>query len=136
MAELLKAEVIAPLFKRYLVRAPEIARKHRAGQFVIVLLHEHGERIPLTIADSNAREGTITLVVQEVGKSTMEMGLLAAGASIEVVGPLGEPTKIKSMECRCNRTVTTISHMSQQSIQMPPNILVWKEKLCSPQNPE
>jgi ferredoxin--NADP+ reductase len=102
MAELLKAEIIAPLFKRYLVKAPEIARKHRAGQFVIVLLHEHGERIPLTIADSNAREGTITLVVQEVGKSTMEMGLLAAGASIEVVGPLGEPTKIKNWEtCVC-----------------------------------
>jgi ferredoxin--NADP+ reductase len=102
MAELLKAEVMAPLFKRYLVRAPEIARKHRAGQFVIVLLHEHGERIPLTIADSDARKGTITLVVQEVGKSTMEMGLLAAGASIEVVGPLGEPTQIKNWgTCVC-----------------------------------
>jgi NAD(P)H-flavin reductase len=66
VAQLLHVEEIAPLFKRYLVHAPEIARKHRAGQFVIVLLHEHGERIPLTIADSDAEAGTITLVVQEV----------------------------------------------------------------------
>ena len=76
MAELVKIEEIAPLFKRYLIRAPEIARKHLAGQFVIVLLHERGERIPLTIADSDAEAGTITLVVQEVGKSTMEMATL------------------------------------------------------------
>jgi ferredoxin--NADP+ reductase len=96
VAELLKVEEIAPAFKRYLVRAPEIARKHRAGQFVIVLLHEQGERIPLTIADSDAGAGTITLVVQEVGKTTMEMGTLKAGDRIEVVGPLGTPTHIES----------------------------------------
>ncbi len=97
MAELLKVEEIAPAFKRYLVHAPEIARKHRAGQFVVVLLHDEGERIPLTIADADAEAGTITLVVQEVGKTTMEMGTLKAGQEIVVVGPLGTPTHIEKV---------------------------------------
>ncbi len=102
MAEIVTVEEIAPAFKRYVVRAPLIARKHRAGQFVIVLLHEHGERIPLTIAGSDADAGTITLVVQEVGKSTMEMGLLGPGTSIEVVGPLGSPTHVEKLgTCVC-----------------------------------
>ncbi len=102
MATLLKIEEIAPAFKRYLVEAPEIARKHRAGQFVIVLLSEHGERIPLTIAASDPEAGTITLVVQEVGKSTMEMGVMPEGADIQVVGPLGTPTHIESWgTCVC-----------------------------------
>ncbi len=96
MAELLKIEEIAPQFKRYLVRAPQMARKHRAGQFVIVLLNDHGERIPLTIADADPQAGTITLVVQEVGKTTMEMGTMKVGDSIEVVGPLGKPTHIEN----------------------------------------
>ena len=95
MAVIISTEEIAPAFKRYVVEAPRIARKHRAGQFVIVLLHDHGERIPLTIADSDAEAGTITLVVQEVGKSTMEMGTLPVGADIQIVGPLGTPTHIE-----------------------------------------
>lgn len=102
MAEIVTVEEIAPAFKRYVVRAPLIARKHRAGQFVIVLLHGHGERIPLTIAGSDPDAGTITLVVQEVGKSTMEMGLLRPGASLEVVGPLGAPTHVERFgTCVC-----------------------------------
>jgi ferredoxin--NADP+ reductase len=96
MAELVEVVEIAPAFKRYLVHAPEIARKHRAGQFVMVLLHDNGERIPLTIAGSDAEAGTITLVVQEVGKTTMEMGTMTPGDSIEVVGPLGAETHIES----------------------------------------
>ena len=96
MPTLIEIKEIAPAFKQYLVKTPEIARKHQAGQFVIVLLHDHGERIPLTIADSDADAGTITLVVQEVGKSTMEMGLMSEGDHIEVVGPLGTPTHIEN----------------------------------------
>jgi ferredoxin--NADP+ reductase len=95
VAVIISTEEIAPAFKRYVVEAPRIARKHRAGQFVIVLLHDHGERIPLTIADSDAEAGTITLVVQEVGKSTMEMGTLPVGTDIQIVGPLGTPTHIE-----------------------------------------
>lgn len=102
MAEILQVEEIAPLFKRYVVHVPEVARKHRAGQFVIVLLNEHGERIPLTIAGSDPEAGTITLVVQEVGKTTMEMGTLEPGAQIEVTGPLGKPTHIENVgTCVC-----------------------------------
>ena len=102
MAELLKIEEIAPQFKRYLVSAARVARKHRAGQFVVVLLHDHGERIPLTIADADPEAGTITLVVQEVGKTTMEMGTMKPGDSIEVVGPLGKPTHIEKWgACVC-----------------------------------
>jgi len=102
VARLVEIKTIAPGFKKYLVEVPEIARKHRAGQFVIVLLHDHGERIPLTIADSDAKAGTITLVVQEVGKSTMEMGALQPGDTLEVVGPLGTPTHIEKVgTCVC-----------------------------------
>lgn len=102
VAEILEIKEIAPQFKQYLLDEPTIARKHRAGQFVIVLLHEHGERIPLTIADSDAEAGTITLVVQEVGKTTMEMGTMKVGESMEVVGPLGSPTHIENWgTCVC-----------------------------------
>jgi ferredoxin--NADP+ reductase len=102
VAQIVSIEEIAPAFKRYVVEAPEIARKHQAGQFVIVLMHEHGERIPLTIADNDPEAGTITLVVQEVGKSTMEMGTMSAGDPIEVVGPLGKPTHIEQFgTCVC-----------------------------------
>jgi len=102
MARILEIDEIAPAFKRYLIHEPVIARRHRAGQFVMVLIHDHAERIPLTIADSDADRGTITLVVQEVGKTTMEMGESAPGDSITVVGPLGKPTHIEDLgTCIC-----------------------------------
>jgi ferredoxin--NADP+ reductase len=96
MASIIEIEEIAPAFKSYLIHEPVIARRHRAGQFVMVLLkNEHSERIPLTIADSDPVRGTLRLVVQEVGKTTMEMGTLHPGDSLEVVGPLGKPTHIE-----------------------------------------
>ncbi len=102
MASIIEIDEIAPAFRRFLVHEPVIAAKHRAGQFVMVLLHDHSERIPLTIADSDAVRGTITLVVQEIGKTTMEMGTLHPGDSIEVVGPLGKPTHIEKWgTCVC-----------------------------------
>jgi ferredoxin--NADP+ reductase len=89
-------EEIAPKFQRFVVEAPEIARKHRPGQFVMVLPSGDGERIPLTIAASDAEAGTVTLVVQEVGKTTMSMALMSAGDEfVSVVGPLGTPTHIE-----------------------------------------
>ena len=102
VAKIVSIEEIAPAFKRYVVEAPEIARKHQAGQFVIVLIGEHAERVPLTIADNDPEAGTITLVVQEVGKSTMEMGTMKAGDPIQVVGPLGKATHIENFgTCVC-----------------------------------
>jgi NAD(P)H-flavin reductase len=89
-------EEIAPKFHRFVVEAPEIARKHRPGQFVMVLPSGEGERIPLTIAASDPAAGTITLVVQEVGKTTMGMALISEGEQfVSVVGPLGTPTHIE-----------------------------------------
>jgi ferredoxin--NADP+ reductase len=80
------------------VDAPYIARKAQPGQFVIVRVGDTGERIPLTIADNNSKSGTITLVFQEVGKSTMVMGGLKQGDSLDdVVGPLGLPSHIEKL---------------------------------------
>jgi len=73
-----------------------LARASRPGQFVIVLHHEQGERIPLTIADFDREKGTVTLVIQAVGKTTKEMqGACVVGASLfGLVGPMGHPTHI------------------------------------------
>lgn len=96
MFKVVSKEEIAPKFHRFVVEAPEIARKHRPGQFVMVLPSDDGERIPLTIAASDPGSGTVTLVVQEVGKTTMAMGLMTAGQEFfSVVGPLGTPTHIE-----------------------------------------
>jgi ferredoxin--NADP+ reductase len=92
--EILVKEELAPVTKLYEVRAPAVAHKARAGQFVIVRIHEEGERIPLTIADYDRERGTITLVVQEVGKSTMEMGTFEVGDHFaSFIGPLGLPSE-------------------------------------------
>ncbi|MBN1264849.1 MAG: NADPH-dependent glutamate synthase [Anaerolineales bacterium] len=86
---------IAEKIKRYIVQAPEIALKARAGQFVILRLEEEGERIPLTIVDADPENGTITLVVQEVGKTTNHLAEMNTGDCIrDLVGPLGNASKI------------------------------------------
>jgi NAD(P)H-flavin reductase len=78
------------------IRHPLMARAARAGQFVIVMANVHGERIPLTIADFDRDKGTITLVIQAVGKTTMEMQQLCqvGGTLHAVVGPMGIPSPI------------------------------------------
>jgi NAD(P)H-flavin reductase len=78
------------------IRHPAMARAARPGQFVIVMLHEHGERIPLTLADFDADKGTITLVIQAVGKTTREMqASCRVGTSLHaLVGPMGIPSHI------------------------------------------
>ena len=87
---------LGPGVKQFEIAAPRIAKKQQAGQFVILRLDEHGERIPLTIKGSDASRGTITLVVQAVGKTTAQMSELEAGDSIlDVVGPLGKPSEIE-----------------------------------------
>ncbi len=77
--------------------APEIARKRRAGQFVILKMDEKGERIPLTIVDSDSAAGTVTIIFQVVGKSTAAMAKMKAGQSFtDLQGPLGNPTEIEN----------------------------------------
>lgn len=95
MHEILLKRQLSPNVTLLDVRAPRIAEIRQAGQFVIVRRGEGGERIPLTIADADSQKGTITLVIQAVGKSTRELVELNAGDAIQdVVGPLGHPTEL------------------------------------------
>jgi len=89
-------EDLAPVTKLFKVEAPEVAHKAKAGQFVIVRVHERGERIPLTIADYDRESGEVTFVFQEVGKTTKHLGTLGVGHELaSVTGPLGRPTEIE-----------------------------------------
>lgn len=95
MYQILRKEILSESVKLVEVEAPLVARKARPGQFVIVRIDKRGERIPLTIADFDAQAGTITLIFQEVGKSTFQMGLLEVGDRFEnIAGPLGRPSEI------------------------------------------
>jgi len=86
---------LSPNVTRLVVRAPRIAQIRQPGQFVIVRAAEGAERIPLTIADGNAGQGTITLVIQAVGKSTEDLVVLEVGDSIrDIAGPLGRATEL------------------------------------------
>ena len=96
MYKILEKQVLSDTVKLIVVEAPAVAKKAEAGQFVLVRTDERGERIPLTIADFNRETGTITLIFQEVGKSTTQMGALKPGDElITVAGPLGHATDIK-----------------------------------------
>jgi len=91
-----KKERLAPEVLLLEVEALQIARKAEAGQFMILRVDEPGERIPLTLADWDAERGTITLIFQEVGVSTVKLGMLNEGEAIlDCVGPLGLPSEIK-----------------------------------------
>jgi ferredoxin--NADP+ reductase len=95
MYPILKKLILSEIVKMVVVEAPLVARKARPGQFVIVRIDETGERIPLTIADFDSQAGTITLIFQEVGKSTRQMGMLEEGQGFEnIAGPLGHPSEI------------------------------------------
>jgi ferredoxin--NADP+ reductase len=79
------------------VEAPKIAAKRKAGQFIILRVHENGERIPLTIADSSTKDGTITIIVQGIGGTTQQLNALESGDSIlDLVGPLGKASNIEN----------------------------------------
>jgi ferredoxin--NADP+ reductase len=95
MYPVLGREQLAPHVVELVVRAPRIARKRAPGQFVIVRLDDGAERIPLTIAEADPDAGTITLVIQSVGKSTADLCDLDVGDAIrDVAGPLGRPTDL------------------------------------------
>jgi len=93
---IVNSRALAPDVRLFEVRAPRIARKQQPGQFVIVRVHDRGERIPLTIAAADPDAGTVTLVVQGVGKTTRLMNRLPDGAALlDVVGPLGRPSEVE-----------------------------------------
>jgi len=97
MFKIVEARTAGLNIRQFIVEAPRIARKQRPGQFVILRLHDRGERIPLTIKSVDPAAGTITIAVQAVGKTTSLLNSLEAGDSIlDVVGPLGRPSEIRN----------------------------------------
>ncbi|MBU2445332.1 MAG: sulfide/dihydroorotate dehydrogenase-like FAD/NAD-binding protein [Bacteroidetes bacterium] len=96
MFKIIHTEFLAPDVKLFRIHSPKIAGKRKAGQFVIIRIDEHGERIPLTIADSDVNEGSVTIIVQGIGKTTKQLNKKKAGDYItDIVGPLGKPSEIE-----------------------------------------
>jgi ferredoxin--NADP+ reductase len=147
VARILKKEVLTPQIKLMVVEAPWVAKRAKPGQFVILRINEEGERIPLTIADYDPALGTVTIIFQEVGKTTMMLGELEEGDDIlDFVGPLGReieeryfghvvcvgggvgiaPTypKAKTLKA-CGNKVTSIIGARTASL------LFWEEKMRS-----
>ncbi len=99
MFKILAKKELSPNVYAMTIEAPRVARKAQPGQFIILRIDEEGERIPLTIADFDREKGTILLVFQTIGASTMELAAMNAGDSLlDFVGPLGQPSVIKEME--------------------------------------
>lgn len=97
MNKIISKEYFSEKVAKLVVEAPLIAKSRQAGHFVIVRCGENGERIPLTIVDSDVKAGTITLAIQAVGDSTRKICALNAGDSLtDVVGPLGQATRIEN----------------------------------------
>jgi NAD(P)H-flavin reductase len=98
MYRIVERQDLVPNTHLFRIAAPAVAKKASPGQFVMLRVSEKGERIPVTIADWNAEQGTVTIVVQEVGKTTHDLAELKAGDSIsDFVGPLGLPTHIEKL---------------------------------------
>jgi ferredoxin--NADP+ reductase len=97
-AKILEKEQLSENVFKLVLEAPKIAKKRKAGQFIVLRIHEEGERIPLTIADADAEKGTLTIIFQTVGKSTTHLSELNAGDELlDLVGPLGKPTHIEKI---------------------------------------
>lgn len=147
MYRILFREDLTPDIHLFKVEAPQIARKAQPGQFVIVRSEERGERIPLTMADWDEKEGSVTIVFMEVGTTTRKLALLNAGDSIlDFVGPLGRPTEIgrfgtvvcvaggvgvapmfpvaRALKARGNRIISILGARSQE-------LLFWEDYLRS-----
>ncbi len=97
MAKILAKNLIAPKTHYLRIHIPLISTHAQPGQFVIIRVTKRGERIPITIADTNPKEGSITIVVQEIGKTTEGIGKLNTGDDIpDILGPLGHPSEVEN----------------------------------------
>ncbi|MBL4937218.1 sulfide/dihydroorotate dehydrogenase-like FAD/NAD-binding protein [Clostridium sp. YIM B02515] len=95
MYKIVDKRLLAPNIYLMDVEAPRVAKSAKPGQFIIVKMHEKGERIPLTVCDYNADKGTVTIVFQAMGTSTKEMAQFEAGQYFaDFVGPLGQPSEM------------------------------------------
>jgi ferredoxin--NADP+ reductase len=99
---ILRKEVLSPSVKLMEIDAPRIAKKTQPGQFIILRVNETGERIPLTVADFDREKGSVTIVFQEVGKTTKLLGALNEGDEIlDFAGPLGQPSHLEGYKRVC-----------------------------------
>ena len=99
MFKILEKQALNPTVTKMVIDAPLVARKAEPGQFIIYRASEDGERVPLTIADFDREKGTVTIIFQIVGGSTMELNALNAGDSlVDFVGPLGTPSKLEGLK--------------------------------------
>jgi ferredoxin--NADP+ reductase len=96
MHEIVAKLELAHKIRWFEVDAPEIAEKSQPGQFIMVIVGERNERIPLNIAGIDRNKGTISFAFNEVGKTTKELGLLKKGDGLNILGPLGNPSEIKN----------------------------------------
>lgn len=152
MYKIVDKQHFSPAVVCFEVEAPEIARSRRPGHFVIVRACQGGERIPLTIVDSDTRRGTITLVVQAVGVSTRKINALEPGDSfVDVVGPLGRATHIanvgtvvccgggvgvapllpivKAMKEAGNRVVTVLAARTRELVILEEQVRPWSDEV-------
>ena len=97
MFKIIKKEVLSSVIKSFEIEEPDIAKNIKAGQFIVLRLHDKGERFPLTVAGKDLQKGTIKIIFQEAGKSTTQLGTFKEGDFIkDIVGPLGKPTEIEN----------------------------------------
>lgn len=99
MSKILSRRELVPKIHELVIEAPRIARKAQAGQFVVVMADESGERVPLTIADFDRQRGTVTLVIMVVGSSSLKISRLCAGDNLyALIGPLGQASEIEPLD--------------------------------------
>ena len=102
MFEIVEKTYLNPSMTKMVIKAPLVAAKAQAGQFIILRVDEYGERIPLTIADYDREKGTVTIIYQKVGKTTMLLDTYGAGESIsDFVGPLGKASELEGYKRVC-----------------------------------
>ena len=102
MVKILEKECLNPTVTKLVVEHEKIAKKAKAGQFIILRVDNEGERIPLTIADTNPNENTVTIIFQVVGATTTKLNMLEVGDMIyDFVGPLGKPSEIEGLKKVC-----------------------------------
>ena len=104
--KVVKKNVLNPQIFLMEVEAPLVAKKAEPGQFIILRIDEYGERVPFTIADFDREKGTVTIIVQIVGKTTKDLAQVEEGEEIlDFAGPLGTPTPLEGLKLRLSAVV-------------------------------
>jgi len=128
MNKIIKKEILSENVVKFVIDAPLIAKSRKPGHFVIVKVGKFGERIPLTIADSDIQNGTITLIIQRVGKSSQKINALHEGEYItDLVGPLGKATHIErfgTVVCACGGVGTAPMYPIAQGMKRAGNKVI------------